>query len=70
MNRQQVRSSNIRSVGYDDENLLLEIEFHRGGIYQYFEVPESVYQGLLQAPSKGTYFRNQIMDNYRYKRVR
>ena len=70
MNRQPVQSSNIRSVGYDATAQTLEIEFHSGGIYHYFEVPESVHLGLLAAPSKGTYFHERIEDRYRYRRVR
>lgn len=70
MNRQNVQSSNLRSVGYDAKNQLLEIQFHSGGVYRYFGVPESVYQGLLQAQSKGSYFGNRIRDVYKYKRIR
>lgn len=49
--------------------MTLEIEFHSGGVYQYFNVPESVYVGLLHAASKGSYFHEQIRDRYRYQRV-
>ena len=38
MIRQPVSSSNIRSIGYDSESNTLEIEFHSGGVYQYFGV--------------------------------
>ena len=47
MNRTPVRSSNIASVGY--KNGTLEIAFVDGGVYQYFNVPEQVYQGLMSA---------------------
>lgn len=49
MNRTPVSSSNLASIGYDHESMVLEIKFHSGGIYQYFNVPESVYQGLMPA---------------------
>ncbi len=39
MQREPVQSSNIRSVGYDLDEQLLEIEFENGNIYQYFAVP-------------------------------
>jgi len=55
MNRTPVSSSNLASVGYDPENMILEIEFHNGGIYQYFNVPESVYRSLMSADSHGKY---------------
>ena len=40
LNRIPVASSNIASVGYDREAHILEIEFHHGAIYQYFDVPK------------------------------
>lgn len=58
MNRTPVRSSNIASVGY--ENGTLEIAFVDGGVYQYFNVPEHVYQSLMSAASKGRYFHDHI----------
>lgn len=43
MKRQSVESSNLASIGYDAENEILEVEFKHGGVYQYFDVPENVY---------------------------
>lgn len=64
MKRISVHSSNLASVGYDPILRDLEIAFHSGGIYQYSGVPESIYQGLLSASSKGTYFNSYIKDRY------
>ena len=69
MNRTAVSSSNLASVGYDPGNLILEIEFHKGAIYQYFDVPDNIYQGLMQADSKGTYFNSHIRNDYRYAKL-
>ena len=60
MIRQPVESSNLRSVGYDEESRTLEIEFHSGAVYQYYDVPSEVYQELLSAPSLGKYFHAHI----------
>ncbi len=70
MDRQPVQSTNLRSVGYDATAMTLEIEFHSGGIYQYLSVPVAVYHGLMQAPSKGSYFHDLIRDRYPFRRVR
>lgn len=70
MDRQLVRSSNIRSVGYDPAIMILEIEFHSGDIYQYLSAPKNVYQGLLQASSKGSYFQNYIKEHFTFRQVR
>jgi hypothetical protein len=57
-------------VGYDQESRTLEVEFHSGGLYQYYGVPEAIYEGLMRAASKGSYFHEYIKDRYRYTRVR
>ncbi|MFA5297699.1 MAG: KTSC domain-containing protein [Lutibacter sp.] len=62
-----VESSNIASVGYDAEKMLLEIEFHHGAIYQYFDVPERVYEELMNSAAKGSYFMNEIKRNFKYQ---
>lgn len=69
MQRTPVNSSNIAEVGYDSNSMTLEIVFHSGGVYQYFDVPESEYHGLMQAGSKGQYFHTNIKDNYRYAKL-
>lgn len=69
MERQFVQSSNLRSVGYDQKTNILEIEFYSGGIYQYFNVPLDIYQGLLSAPSKGRFHAYNIKNSYRYQRI-
>jgi uncharacterized protein YijF (DUF1287 family) len=43
----------IRSVGYDPQHLLLEIEFCSGKVYQYERVVGDVYREFLSANSKG-----------------
>lgn len=71
MQRTNVESSNLKSVGYDEKNSILEIEFLHGGLYQYYSVPKSVYEGLMSADSHGKYFdRNVKKAGYRYKRIR
>ena len=67
MIRIPVSSSNIFSIGYD--NGTLEIQFHSGGIYQYFNVPEHIYENLMSASSHGTYFASHIKNFYNYRRI-
>lgn len=56
MQREQVRSSNLRSVGYDAASQILEIQFNSGSIYQYSGVSMATYNGLMSASSHGKYF--------------
>lgn len=68
MLRNEVISSNLQSVGY--ENGVLEIEFHSGGVYQYYGVPEAVYIGLINASSHGSYFDANVKKaGYRYVKI-
>jgi hypothetical protein len=69
VNRVPVVSSNVSSVGYDAATQTLEVEFTSGIIYQYFDVPEPVYQQLIQAASVGAFFNGNIKGSYRYARM-
>jgi hypothetical protein len=70
MKRTPVSSSNLREVGYDAASQTLEIEFHSGGVYQYYGVSPDVYEGLMSAGSHGRYFYYQIRGAYPYSRIR
>ncbi|MCZ2102631.1 MAG: KTSC domain-containing protein [Chitinophagales bacterium] len=69
MNRQTVNSSNIASVGYDEATSTLEIEFLNNSIYQYFDVPQHIYQVLMNADSHGKHLAQNIKGVYRYSKV-
>ena len=69
MNRIPVSSSNLASVGYDPQSLTLEVEFTDGSIYQYFDVPETIFESLMQASSKGSFLATQIRHHFRYTRL-
>lgn len=70
MQRIAVESSNLKSIGYDDESEVLEIEFNSGGVYQYFAVPNTIYHGLMNAESHGKYFDVNIKkQGYKYKKI-
>ncbi len=71
MNRTQISSSNLRSVGYDQPTSTLEVEFRHGGIYQYFDVPTARYAGLMSAHSHGSYFYQFIKNGgYSYRQIK
>lgn len=46
-----------------------EIEFLNGGIYQYFDVPDYVYDELMTAGSHGQYLAQNIKGVYRYSKI-
>jgi hypothetical protein len=70
MDRKRVNASTIRSVGYDARNRVLEIEFSNGGINQYSGVSEEIHRRLMNSPSPGSYFHDQIEESFTARRVR
>jgi hypothetical protein len=69
MERTSVSSSNIEAIGYEQGSTTLEVEFKNGSVYQYFDVPESVYDELSTASSVGGYLAAHVKGVYRYSRV-
>lgn len=61
---QPVQSSNISSIGYDAESDTLYVTFHSGRTYKYENVPPGEFQMLERAGSVGSYFANNIRDQY------
>jgi len=72
MNRVSVISSNIASIGYDEANETVEVEFKDGSVYQYFDVPNQVANDFMNNPpdgSHGKYLAANIKGRYRYAKV-
>jgi len=69
MNRTQVSSSNIKSVGYDEPNQILEIEFKQGAVYQYKPVNVVIFNSLMTASSIGSYFAKEIKHSFDVEKI-
>ena len=69
MDRKQVQSSNLVSVGYDPESQVLEVEFKGGSVYNYLGVPAVVAEGLERASSPGRYLNEEIKPRYSYRKA-
>lgn len=69
MNRLPVTSSNLKSVGYDAQAFLLEIEFVNGRTYQYQGVEAWLYEALLNGESAGKTFFKYIRGKYEEREV-
>jgi len=63
-------SSMISAFGYDEAEVILEVAFHRTGVYRYYDVPLHVFEGLRDAESKGRYMRGYIIDVYPWEKSR
>ena len=54
---------------YDSDDQTLRVEFVRGGIYEYDNVPSEVYEGLIQAQSLGQVFDTKVKGVYKYRKI-
>jgi hypothetical protein len=68
MEREPVSSSNLISLGYDPVSETLEVEF-KGGVYQYYNVPQFMHEQLMQATSMGSFFNANIKNAYACAKV-
>jgi hypothetical protein len=61
MNRIPVKSSLLKSVGYDPETKQLEVEFAKTGrLYAYQDVPADVHATVMGAESVGAAFLKHV----------
>ena len=63
------QSSNIVRFGYDEEGRVLRVEFKNGSVYDYFDVPDQVFNGMKSASSVGQYLAQQVKGAFRYARA-
>ena len=69
MKRFHATSSNIIGIGYDNSRQILEIEFVGGAVFQYFDVSEETYQGLITSESVGRHFQTYIKSQYSFTKL-
>lgn len=74
MKRIAVDSSVISSIGYDELQKVLEVEFTDSHeVYRYFKVPILEFIKLLDLSetkdSVGKYFNSVFKDKYQYKKI-
>ena len=68
MKREPVESTAIKSIGYNEDKKLLEVEIlGTGNIYQYKDVPLEEYFDFMDAKSLGEYYNRVIKENYEYR---
>ncbi|MBI2313272.1 MAG: KTSC domain-containing protein [Betaproteobacteria bacterium] len=70
MERKKISASNIRSVGYEPASQTLEVEFSNGAVCQYSRVSQDLYRRFMNATSPGSFFKDNIEEDYSAKRVR
>ena len=69
MEHHKVNSSDIASIGYEPDTQTLAVEFHATGMYQYFSVPQDIYDGFRETPTHGKYFYQNIKGKYAWEKA-
>lgn len=61
-----VGSNHINGVRYENQSKTLFIDYWNGARYKYYGVPRDLYEGLMKAPSHGTFLWPNIRQSFPY----
>lgn len=64
-----VSSSNIDSIGYNEESQEVYVRFLNNTLYVYKGIPVHVFEDFRDAPSQGVYLNANIKNVYPYDRI-
>lgn len=64
-----VISSNIESIGHNNETRTLRVLFKNGRAYDYANVPGLMFAAMLAADSAGKFLNECIKPHYAFKQV-
>lgn len=65
-----IRSSNLKSATYNTSRKLLTVTFNNGSIYEYYEVPWTLFTKMRMSESQGKFFNTEIGKNFKYKKLK
>jgi hypothetical protein len=65
---ESVESSNILSIGYDETESVLYVNY-KTGIYRYDGVDKSTYESLMSSDSKGRFMNENIKGQFNYSKM-
>ena len=60
----KVESTAISHIGYDKDTKQMKRTFKSSGNYDYYRVPENVFEAFKNASSIGTHYSKYIKDKY------
>jgi len=70
MEKKEIESRLIKSIGYDPEKKLMVVDFTTSMVYEYRDFPEEVFNKLLEARSIDNYFKDHIVNKFKYVRMK
>jgi hypothetical protein len=70
MIREPLQSSSLKSAGYDEGRMTMDIEFLNGDIYRYANVPVEIYTDFMDAESHGKFYVRYIRDSFEFQKLK
>lgn len=64
-----VASSSLSRVAYEPNSMVMSVEFHNGTVYEYFDIPQTLFEQLVAAGSAGQFLVQNVKGSYRYARA-
>jgi hypothetical protein len=61
-----IGSRALSEAGYDATTHTLRVRFRHGGVYDYLDVPEHVYDGLRRSAHPWTDWARHVRESYGY----
>ena len=69
MQRRAANPTCIYSAGYNQNTLTFEVELQSGKVFQYYDLPQNIYDEFTQAKSKTLFYNEKIRDVYAFSRI-
>ncbi|MDT0202473.1 KTSC domain-containing protein [Nocardioides sp. AE5] len=63
------RSKTLQAAGYEPRTRTLRLQFRHGGLYDYLDVPEEVFDSLTTSAHPWTEWQAHIKSAYVYRRL-
>lgn len=69
MDRTEVIAGDVAAIWYEPLDEILEVEFNNLCVFNFFEVPNDIYEAFMSSDDHDNYFENYIEDQYDSDRV-
>ena len=69
MKRNPVKSSNVKSIGYDPKTGTMHVEFSGGTVYEYSHVPPETHAALMASSSIGAHFAKHVKPKHEGRKL-
>ena len=66
---QKFVSEGIEAAGYEARSRTLAVQFKGGQIYEYKNVPSTVFNDFLNSSSKGGFVNTIVKPHFKYERI-